>query len=55
MRKEFRGRPSNNNKKMPAELQRVHRVVLDEAATTRWIAELDVCLTDALFQSRPED
>jgi len=34
---------------------RVHRAVLDGVETTRWIAELDVCLTDALLQSRPED
>jgi len=48
MRKEYRGRPRNNNKQsfpyeplvmggrlvMPAELQRVHRAVLDGTAIT---------------------
>ena len=47
MRKEYRGRPRNNNSRaslmslvlegrlvMPAELQRVHRAVLDGAAIT---------------------
>jgi hypothetical protein len=27
---------------------------LSGMSATRWIAELDVCLTDALLQSRPE-